>query len=154
MLIPNFLSREVAPRHHTHLLTDISGASAARRALFVSQNAPVDFSNTRHITMYFEVRDGLAVRASERWLINPWMDSVTPPVQPRGAVLSTAVVQVGDFFACNLVNARSRDFLLHTTGAGSGMVIYGEQGTLVDGHLRAELIGPATSNFTMAFPGP
>ena len=153
LLIPGFVEREVAPLSHTHSQGDLTGAgagaSAARRGLFVSLKDTVPFSTTDQATCYFEVRDGLSARAGERWLINAWTDSVTPPVRPRAVQLSAASMHVGDFFFDN--GGKSRDFLFHTTSNGSAMVIYAERG-ISTVYLATELISPTVRTGIMEFP--
>ena len=157
LLIPGFIERETSPLHHTHSQGDVTGAgagaSAALRGLFVSVKDTLAFSTTDHASVYFEVRDGLSVRASEMWMINPWTDSVTPPVRPRAAFLSAALVPKGEFFANNAGGdaTRSRDFLLHTTAAGSAVVTYADKDAITV-YLGVELISPTLIPGIMAFP--
>lgn len=159
MLIPAFVQREVAPLGHTHSQGDVTGAgagaSAAKRGLFLSI-AP---ENVTSIRAYFEVRDGLSAKRDEIWLIEAWMDSVTPPVQPRAVLISTAVVAVGEFFACAVTGVgadgdhseRSRDMFFHTTSNGSAVVIYGEAPHALTAYLAAETVSPMKSAGAVVF---
>lgn len=149
MLIPSFIERETAPLHHTHSQGDVTGkganASAAGRALFISIG-PVTSSppggTGQSLKAYFEVRNGLSARASERWLIEAWTGSSDPPIRPSAAALSAATVDTGTFFDSILgAPDRSKDFLLMTTVSGSAIVAYADTNDATV-FLAANLIGP------------
>lgn len=156
MLIPNFLQREVAPRHHTHSQGDITGAgagaSAAERGIHMSIGPELNGLGGS-INVYFEVRDGLSSRVSMPHLIEAFTDSiVNPPIAPRGNAISTAVVTTGLFYASiGPANKRALDFLFMTTSAGSAVVQYQHSIAAISVHLGAVLIGPKDTGGPMVF---
>lgn len=157
MLLGPFVEGEVAPITHTHSQGDIvgagAGASAANRGVHLSIGPEKTFSNTATRSVYFEVRNGLSARVSERFMIEAWTDSLTPAIKPRGR-LSTAIVTTGEFHgSVGTATVRPRDFFFHTTTAGSAIVAYGEQSTITD-YLFAELVSPTGLSNALAFTGP
>lgn len=161
MLIPSFIQREIAPLRHTHSQGDITGAgagaSAARRGIFISIGPEVATAPSS-MKVYFEVRDGKSLRASESWIIEAYTDdTANPPVLPRGTAISAASVDTGKgtFYAsieATLAN-RARDFLFKTTTAGSARVTYFQSNNpaALSVILGAILVGPEKDGGPMVF---